>query len=44
MAATLSLHIEAPVTAVFDLFRDPADWQDVAEGIEFTGVHVTGEG
>jgi hypothetical protein len=44
MTATLSVHIEAPVTAVFDLFRNPANWQDVAEGVEFTGVHVTREG
>ncbi len=44
MTATLSVHIEAPVTAVFDLFRDPANWQDMAEGIVFTSVHVTREG
>ncbi len=44
MTATLSVHIEAPVTAVFDLFRDPANWQDVADNVEFTAVKVTSEG
>jgi ligand-binding SRPBCC domain-containing protein len=40
-----SLHIEAPVSKVFSLFRDPGNFaQAVPEEIEFTDVVLTDEG
>jgi uncharacterized protein YndB with AHSA1/START domain len=40
-----SLHIEAPVETVFDLFADPRNFREVApEGIDYTAVHRTAEG
>jgi hypothetical protein len=44
MTATLSVHIDAPVEAVFDFFRDPGNWQDAGRGVTFHDVHVTREG
>ncbi|WP_369045799.1 SRPBCC family protein [Sinomonas sp. P10A9] len=40
-----SLHIEAPVEKVFDAFRDPRTWRDVAaSGVSFGDTHCTPEG
>ena len=44
MTATLSVHIDAPVERVFDLFRDPGKWQDAGRGIVFRDVNRTREG
>jgi hypothetical protein len=40
----LSLHIEAPVEKVFAYFKDPANWQELQEGITFEDVRPTPEG
>lgn len=40
-----SLHIEAPVEKVFDAFRDPRTWRDVAaSGVSFGDTHCTPAG
>ena len=37
-----SMHIEAPVSAVFGFFKDPRNWADLAvEGVRFDNVRVT---
>ncbi len=45
MAYRQSIHIEAPVGRVFDVFRDPGNWRGFAPAeIEFTEVTLTQEG
>lgn len=45
MAYRHSIHIEAPVAKVFDLFKDPNTWRDFAPaGIEFAEVTLTQDG
>ena len=40
-----SFHVDAPVTKVFDFFRDPHRWAELQpEGVEFKDVRVTAEG
>jgi carbon monoxide dehydrogenase subunit G len=40
-----SIHIDAPVTKVFDFFRDPNNWaREAARGVSFQGVMLTQEG
>ena len=45
MAYEQSLHIDAPVTKVFDFFRDPSNWAGLEpEGVEFKDIRLTEEG
>jgi hypothetical protein len=44
VTATLDVHIEAPVEAVFEFFRDPSNWQEAGRGVAFCDVHVAREG
>ena len=45
MTYRFSLHIDAPVGAVFDFFRDPANWTGLGpDGVNFRDVVVTREG
>lgn len=40
-----SLHIDAPVTEVFDFFRDPDEWaRQEPEGVKFKDVRLTQQG
>lgn len=40
-----SIHIDAPVTKVFDFFRDPTNWAaEAARGVSFQDVRLTQEG
>ena len=40
-----SIHVEAPVTKVFDFFSDPNNWREVEpDQIEFKDVTLTQEG
>ena len=40
-----SIHIDAPVTKVFDFFRDPNNWAgEAARGVSFQDVRLTQEG
>jgi hypothetical protein len=40
-----SIHIEAPVTKVFDFFRDPNNWASLEPaGVQFKDVRLTEEG
>lgn len=40
-----SIHIGAPVTTVFDSFRDPGNWaRQEPEGVQFRDVKLTQEG
>ena len=40
-----SFHVDAPVTKVFDFFRDPSHWAEVEpEGVQFKDVRLTTEG
>ena len=44
MTATLSVHIDAPIAAVFAQFRDPRTWQQVRPDVRFSDVHVAPDG
>ncbi len=40
-----SFHVDAPVTKVFDFFRDPSNWAELEpEGVQFKDVRLTEEG
>lgn len=40
-----SMHIDAPVAAVFGFFKDPRNWADLAvEGVRFDDIRVTPDG
>ena len=40
-----SIHIDAPVTKVFDFFKDPDNWaRQEPEGVQFKDVRLTQEG
>lgn len=40
-----SIHIEAPVTEVFDFFRDPNNWaRQGPQRVQFKGVRLTQDG
>lgn len=40
-----SFHVDAPVTKVFDFFRDPGSWAELEpEGVRFKDVRLTEEG
>ncbi len=40
-----SFHVDAPVTKVFDFFRDPNNWAGLEpEGVQFKDVMLTKEG
>lgn len=40
-----SFHVEAPVTIVFDFFRDPNNWAGLEpEGVQFKDVRLTENG
>jgi carbon monoxide dehydrogenase subunit G len=40
-----SFHVDAPVTKVFDFFRDPHNWAALGpEGVQFKDVRLTEEG
>ena len=40
----LSVHIEAPVDEVFDYFRNPAHWHELAPDIVYSDVVLTDDG
>lgn len=40
-----SIHIDAPVTGVFNFFRDPSNWaRQQPAGVQFTDIRLTPEG
>ena len=40
-----SMHIDAPVTEVFDFFKDPNNWaRQAPQGVQFQGIRLTQDG